>query len=59
MKTATVTHKYVVEYVTGVNSGHEVVHTITVDAIDAIDAKHLAEAAEGEVIDKATAAKVR
>ena len=34
-------------------------HTVRVEAIDAIDAKHLAESKEGEVIVTAKARKIR
>lgn len=51
----TTTYRYIVEYVTA----SEKFHRITVEAIDAIDAKHLAEALEGEVILTARARRVR
>lgn len=50
-----VTYRYIVEYVTG----SERFARITVEAIDAIDAKHLAESLEGEVIVTASARRVR
>ncbi len=53
--TTIVTHPYKVDYF--VSSG--AARTVEVLAIDAIDAKHLAEAAEGEVIVTAYARKIR
>lgn len=49
------THQYVVEYVTA----DEAFHRVTVEALDATDAKHLAEALEGGVVVKANAKRVR
>jgi hypothetical protein len=49
------THRYVVEYVTA----SERFVRVTLEAIDAIDAKHLAESLEGEVIVHARARRVR
>ena len=50
-----VTHTYVVEDVTS----SERFHRVTLQAIDAIDAKHIAEALEGEVIIRASARRLR
>lgn len=49
------TYRYIVEYVTA----SERFARVTLEAIDAIDAKHLAEAMEGEVIVRASARRVR
>lgn len=50
-------HTYRVEYRT-VASPDEL-RVVEVEALDAIDAKHLAEAREGELIDTAKARKIR
>lgn len=50
-----VTHTYVVEYVTS----SERFHRVTLEAIDSVDAKHLAEALEGEAIIRASARRLR
>ncbi len=55
----TILYDYVVEYVTGSMRGMEEFHRITVSAVDATDAKHLAESLEGEVIFTARARRVR
>ena len=49
------THTYEVTYTVGTGE----TRTVTVEALDAIDAKHLAEAREGEVIIEAKARKVQ
>ena len=49
------TYRYIVEYITS----SERFHRITVEALDSIDAKHLAEGLEGEVIIRASARRVR
>lgn len=49
------THQYVVEYVTA----DEAFHRVTLEAIDATDAKHLAESLEGGVVVTASARRVR
>lgn len=53
------THTYVVEYVTGGYDRAERFHRVTLEAIDSTDAKHLAEALEGERIVRASARRVK
>ena len=54
-RTPITTYPYIVEYVT---SSERFVRK-TLEAVDSIDAKHLAEALEGEVIVTASARRVR
>ena len=53
--TTVTTHLYIVEYVTA----SERFVRVTLEAVDSIDAKHLAEALEGETIIRASARRVR